>query len=90
MPEIAVELRHLEDAAQRIARGEALVAEQMRRIEQLRKAGFSAREAECTLQNFKVVLDTIRESEIIIGQTLRDIEVGSLRKLSSDSSASAK
>jgi len=90
MPDTVQELRHLEDAAQRIARGEALVAEQVGRIEQLREAGFSAREAERILQTFKVVLDAIRESETIIEQTLRDIKAGSLRKLDSHTSASAK
>ena len=90
MPEIAKELRHLEDAARLISRGEALVAEQKRRLEQLRTAGHPARAAEQVLQSLKVALQTIRESESLIEGTLRDIEAGSLRREDTDSRTSAK
>jgi len=79
MPEVAKELRRLEDATRLIARGEALVAEQRRCLEQLRKAGHPVLGAEQVLQSLKDVLQTIRESEGLIDRTLRDFEAGSLR-----------
>jgi len=90
MPEVAKELRRLEDATRMITRGEALVAEQRRRIEQLRETGYPVLEAERVLQSFKAALQTIRETESLIERTLRDIEVGRLRAPDTDSRAAPK
>jgi len=90
MPDTAQELRHLEDAARLIARGEVLVAEQRRRIEELRKDGHSTQQAEQLLQSLTVALQTIREAQGLVERTLRDIEAGTLLDLDADSRASAK
>jgi len=90
MSEIATVLRRLEDAAGLIARGEALVLEQRRRLEQLREAGHPALGAEQVLRNLKAVLQTIRESESLIEHTLQEIEAGRLRSLDTDSRANPK
>jgi len=90
MPEIAKDLQCFEDATRLIARGEALVAEQRRHLEQLREAGHPALQAELVLQRLKDALRTIRESESLIGRALLDIEVGRLRRLDTDSRVSPK
>jgi len=56
MPEVAKELRRLEDATRLIAHGEALVAEQRHRLERLREAGHSVLGAEQVLQSLKLAL----------------------------------
>jgi len=81
LPKIEKELRHLEDATRLIAQGEALVGEQMRRLEQLREAGYPTLEAERVLKNFEVVLRTILDTENLIQHALRDIEAGKLPDL---------
>ena len=50
MTDIAQELRHLEAAKTRVAVGERLVAEQERRLQELRKDGHPTEQAEKRLE----------------------------------------
>jgi hypothetical protein len=65
MAETAEELRSLEDANRLVARGEALVAEQERRLEQLRKDGHPTGEAAQTLESLKGAVKALRETQRI-------------------------
>ena len=78
MPDIAKELRHLEEATRLIARGEELVAEQQRRLDRLRKDRHPVRDGERLLQCLIDAVQVMRYTQGIIQGALRDIGAGRL------------
>ena len=78
MADVPKEVRHLAETVRLIAVGEARVAEQKQRIEELRRDGHPTSVAEQTLEALQLTVSSLRDTKASIEDVLRNVEQGKL------------